>query len=403
MNVDRLPNVILLTDHLISFAHGTGASLLRHFAEYPKNKLLNLYLFDRGTARLARNIRCEPRRSIKYLFRLTYSLRNPIQARTVRDRLDRFAFSSAHLRKQIELLDFVPDVIYSVGCTNPAFELLFSLVHAYKGKVPVIHHFLDYLRYGSHVPDTVMQRLSPHLTEIWSLTENLSQEMKPLLERDIQIVRVLKCDIRPSYKTEHHEFNSDFKVVMTGNCWLPNLLSDISTAWRWVGEQLGGIGPIDWLCHPDSIAHVKKRGVQIGSEIQPRGHYLPEEQFYQELQQADMTIIAFNRELIPEGDYARFSLPSRITELANVGLPMFVAAGPQTETERYVKRTGIGVCALASNVDLFRKSLLDFIKNRELRAKCGMNARQLAVDEFDIQQYRTFLYGKLSSIAKSRN
>ncbi|NJP04814.1 MAG: hypothetical protein HC837_03870 [Chloroflexaceae bacterium] len=41
---EALPAVLVLTQSTISVAHGTGTVLMRHFANYPPARLLNVYI-----------------------------------------------------------------------------------------------------------------------------------------------------------------------------------------------------------------------------------------------------------------------------------------------------------------------------------------------------------------------
>ena len=156
--------------------------------------------------------------------------------------------------------------------------------------------------------------------------------------------------------------------------------------------------PIRWYCHPATIADLKARRIQIEPEIMYAG-FVPITHFLQQLQQADLGIVLFNREVVPENDYARFSLPSRMTEMATVGLPIFCAAGPETETKRYIESKGIGVCSLLSDSQQFRLDLLNFVQDSHRRSLCGMNARQLAINEFDLASYQRWFYQKLITTA----
>ena len=394
MNIERLPKVLVLTEDCISVAHGTGTSLLRHFTNYPEDKLFNVCWREVG----------EP------AFRNTYaveSLRSTILMRTSiflsrfikEPERHRFVLPQGSIRKQVEQVGFVPDIIYACCISLYGMQILSHLMADYDGEVPVLPHFLDYVRDRRGLVEATLKMVSPSMPEVWSLTQNIADEISNVLGRKVTVVRILQCEIPPSYKSIHHEFHSAFRAVMVGNCWPPSMLRDIQEAWRWVDVQLGGIPPIQWYCHPTTMTRAKEAGIQVGVEIQYGGFFLGDA-FFQKLREADIAIIPFNRERVPESDYARFSLPSRITELASVGLPMFFAAGPQTETERYVRQSGIGLCGLLSNAEQFRQSLLSFVKDKELRTQCGINARQLAVDEFDIQKYQKFLYDKLSELAR---
>lgn len=407
----KLPNIIVLTDVCISTAHGTGTTLLRHFAGYPAEKLLNIYWLTTGEPGFQNNvpvpikveqIRTESiparlwRRIIKYI---PLSNHPSVQV-SPPSRLD---ITMPPIRPLIEQQGFKPDIIYANCFGLHGLTVLAQLIQEYEGKLPVIQHFHDYQRYTEQQQlEDLLRTLSPHLHDVWALTPALAEEMTRVISREVKIVNTFRGDVPAQYKNQHYEFSQEFRAVIMGNIWLPALAHDLCEAWQWIGEALGGIQPIQWFCHPESIAYVPKygNGREVGPEIQ-YGGFFQGEALQEKLRQADISIIPFNREETPENDYARFSLPSRITETASAGLPMFVAAGSKTGTARYVTQHGIGVCAAPSNKEHFREALITFIKDQQLRAECGRRARTLAEQEFDIKKYRSWLYGKLSEFAQN--
>ncbi|NEO46636.1 MAG: glycosyltransferase [Moorea sp. SIO4A3] len=392
----RLPNVLVLTDCCISMNHGTGTSLLRHFSAYPENLGLNVYSFQGGEPAFQQYCRIRPKLLPGLLMKGV--VKSGIsQLNGFRNQLEILSFQKS-LRNKIEQSGFIPDIIYSTCYGFRGFIMLSKLASEYGSNMPIIQHFFDYQRHDNEAMSTLLKQLSPAITEVWSLTETMAEEVAEQMERPVELVRIFNCDLPETYKQTHRELTPDFKAVMVGNCWIPELLLDVRNAWHYLMEKISGLKPIRWYGHPATIAKLRKNKVQIEPEIEYVG-FLPTHDFFRQLQKADMAIIPFNREAIPENDYARFSLPSRITEMASVGLPIFCAAGPQTEIQRYIESKNIGVCSLPSNIEQFQNDLFCFMQNKEQRAFFGMNARKLAIDEFDIRQYQAWFYKKLTAVA----
>ena len=155
------------------------------------------------------------------------------------------------------------------------------------------------------------------------LQQDEFKTIKQQMEEAISLLRMLQSQqvsmqedqkkVPAQYKTEHREFDTDFTALMVGNIWRPDLLEDLSQAWDWAGKELGELRPIEWLCHPRAVESLRGAGIDLGSHIRYIG-YLPEAEFQEKLRDADMSIILLNREAHPETDYARFSLPSRISD-----------------------------------------------------------------------------------------
>ncbi len=372
-NTRAYPKAIVFTEENINSSQGTGIALLRHFKHYPQENLLNIFRmnFKEG--------------GIAFKNALHLSKSNPVR--------DILQWLDAH--------SFRPNIMYSTFYSIEGFRLINKLMCVTHLKLPVIQHFFDYFEEDKSLIESEIRELSPFFSEVWALNPTIAGCISKVLGREIPTVKIFHYEISDNnYKHEHQEFGPEFKSVMLGNIWLAPLLDDIRKAWNWIGKSIGNISPIHWYCHPGRIKFLESRGFKIGNEIAYQG-FVPEDELQVRLKNADMAIIPFNREKFPENNYARYSIPSRITEIANAGLPMFFAAGPNTDVWDFVENTGIGICSPPVDEIIFRESLLAFIKDRDLREKCGVCARKLAEREFDINKYRDFLYGKLMEIAKN--
>lgn len=378
-----LPNVLLFTPPCISQAHGMGMTLLRIFADYPPEKLCNVFKVYQGEPSLRNYLWIHPEKGVA-----PRQAHRPLRVDAVRKELDRTGF--------------VPDVLYAIGYDHLDMDIIVQLIRSYHLQLPTVQHFEDYYTRGKD--DEMKRKLANMgllLTEVWALNESLADEFEPVLARKIPLVNVFNCDIPTAIKTDHRPFSADFRAVMIGNVWTPDLLPELGEAWHWLGTRVNGLRPIEWYCHPAAIERIRKLNIPFEPHIR-YGGFLPDDRLFATLRDADIFVVVFNREETPEKDYARYSLPSRITEPASVGLPIFFAGGTQTGAGRYITGTGIGVASTPANVDQFRADLATFVQDAHLRARCGAQARALAEREFDVQKVRQFYQERLQRLARGR-
>jgi hypothetical protein len=133
------------------------------------------------------------------------------------------------------------------------------------------------------------------------------------------------CLITLTFKQDHRNVGADFTAVMLGNSHMPWVLDRLRAVWPEVRRQ-HGVGPIRWFAYPTSVLYVERAGVRVGPDIEYFG-YLSDRVLHEHLCAADLAIIPFNIADEPEYGYARYSIPSRLTEFLNAGLPVFAAAG----------------------------------------------------------------------------
>ena len=393
----QLPNVLVVTDNSISLKHGTGICLIKHFDAYSEHKLLNLYSLYEGKPAFNQHCRIRPK-LIPGLAMKLMALGRGDKAKEWQNRLEEFALQR-NLRGRIEKLGFTTDIIYAVCFGYRGLLLLKKIAKEYGEKVPIILHFFDYQPKDSEAVPALLRSLSPAISEVWALTSTMVEEISQQMNRSVDLVRIFHIDLPHIYKEVHRPLTADFQAVMIGNCWIPEMLTDIRRAWQYAKNKIGDLKPIQWYAHPSTIDKIRHSNIQFKPEIEYAG-FVPDNQFFQVLRQSDMGIIPFNRKDIPENDYARFSLPSRITEMASIGLPIFCAAGPHTELERYVRENGIGCCSLSSDMPQFQQDLLSFMENQQLRKECGRQARHLATQKFNLNNYQEWFYQKLVQVSK---
>ena len=132
--------------------------------------------------------------------------------------------------------------------------------------------------------------------------------------------------------------------IILGNSHMPHVLHHLRNVWEKLEASVEGLRPIQWYAYPTSVTYVKKAGVTFEPQIEYCG-FLNDDVLHEQLCEADFAIVPFNIHDKPEYPYARFSIPSRITEFVNAGLPIFAAAGKKTEACRFISGNGVGKCA----------------------------------------------------------
>ncbi len=385
-----LPNILILTTGCLSLAHGTGARLLYQFAPYPPQHLWNVFSGHQGEPALPQHLwvrrydrtwRSELRRWRRQFFRID----SPNRAIDIRD-----------IRAYLNRHQWHPDLIYATCLCRDDLEILHALLHQYHYTLPVIQHFLDW-----HPDDPnmvpLLRRLNPHLTQVWALTEAIQTDISHILERPVPVVSVFHCDIPAVYKQEHRPYDAHFRAVILGNCGYPEILDDLAQAWRTLAQTFPDLQPIHWYAHPHSWQYLQARHYTLPPAIQYRG-FIPATELMTKLSTYDLALIPFNRADTPESFYARYSNPSRITELASVGLPLCLLAGTGTAAAQYMQKNDLGLVVNPAHPEHLVTTLKLLLHDHQLRQTLGQKSRRFAEAHFDITQHRRFLWQTFSQI-----
>jgi hypothetical protein len=370
-----VPSVLVLTDDCVSPGHGTGAVLMRHLAEYPTDRLTHAYLRRKG----------DP------FWPSTYPL-------AINGRGESGSVSASTVAAQLRAKGQVPDVIYSNVFGEPGLEALAGLLEAL-GPVPVIQHFHDWLYADARAFERTLVTIAPHVTEFWAITDALAGRISQMAGRAVRTMNTFKCDIASSYKREHRDLDERFRVVMLGNSHMPWVLHHVRNVWRLIRGQVPGLAPIQWYAYPTSELYVREAGVEFEPEIEYYG-YLNARVLHEYLRAADLALVPFNISDTPEYHYAEYSVPSRITEFLNAGLPIVAAAGSGTETARFLTGHDIGVCAAIADEEKFAAILLDVMRSTTARLGLSRRARTFAEQRCDVRTYRQTLIKAFARVAR---
>ncbi len=386
------PNILILTTGCLSLAHGTGARLLNQFATYPPAHLWNVFAGFQGEPALPQHLwvrrydrdwRSELRRWRRKLLQIHL----PHRAKDMRD-----------IRSYLNRQKWYPDLIYATCLCRDDLEILAEILRQYHYKLPVIQHFLDW-----HPDDArmipLLQQLNPHLSQVWALTDVMQADISQILDRPVPVVSVFHCDLPTIYKQNHPPYNAHFRAVIMGNCGYTEILDDLAQAWRILAQEFADLQPIHWYAHPRSWQCLQERHYELPPEIQYQG-FIPQAELMVKLSGYDLALIPFNRCDQPESWYARYSNPSRLTELASVGLPILLLAGAGTAAAQYMVNNDLGVVVNPSDHPKFINTLKLLIESQELRQTLGQKSRRFAEAHFNVLEHRQFLYKTFAQLCQ---
>lgn len=354
--------ILLLTDDAISFSHGTGAVLLKILGNHPPSELAHGYL----------NRVSDP------------ALEQAYQIHTDPDAIDRLPVIDRFWR-QLAAIKFQPELIYANFYGLRGLRILHALLTRAPYLPPVIQHFQDLRPDSAGELLMLLRTMQPKLTRIWALTPTMARFLETQIGRQVEVFISFGAPLPARPRTIYRAFGPDFKAVMLGNVWLPEVVEDLRRAWRHLIMNRPGLGPIQWFGHPFALNHILQNGQVPGDEIRPMG-FAPN--LEDALVGADLAILPFNRKEPPENNYARFSLPSRLSELTMAGLPVFALACSGTTVWDFIHINRIGRCACPMNPARMSELLMEFAMDQDARTACGRNALSLAYAEFDIEKLR---------------
>lgn len=365
------PRILVLTEDSISPGHGIGAVLLRQFGGYPSDRLLHAYLRPTGEPFLPHSFR------VAALWESQGS-----------DRNERAALTAAELVTDLQMAHGRIDAVYSAFSSEAGLTFLAELLDVLPKTTPVVHHAHTLREDSDAALDALLRTLSPRITEFWAIGPALADRLREATHRDVIMMDTFSRGLAPTWKRDHREVDSTFKVVMLGNSHLPWTLDKLRRVWAEVRRHCG-IGPIQWLAYPTSLLHVTQAGVHLEPDIEYQG-YLNDRLLHEQLCSADLAILPFNIADAPECGYARYSIPSRLGELMNAGLPTFAAAGQHSELRRFITSHGIGRCSTLADTEQFTRDLLAFVRDASARRILGAAARNFALGQWGTRRDRLF-------------
>lgn len=376
------PTVLVLTDECISPSHGTGAVLLRHFATYPRERLMHGYLAVKGDSFLPHSFKVAPAAEIA--------------GAAATSRGGNTALSARELVAKLEAVHGPIEIVYSNFLGETGLTFLSELIDVLGPAVPVIHHVHDLIVKDDACYEALLASIAPRVSEFWAIGPGLADRVAQATKREVALMNTFSCRISPAFKQHYGDVDATFTAVMLGNSHLFHVLEGVRDAWAEVRRR-HGVGPIRWFAYPTSVLNVEGAGVRIDPHIEYYG-FLSDRILHEHLLAADLAIVPFNVTEDPEHDYARYSIPSRLTEFMNAGLPVFAAAGRNTEARRFIEHHGIGRCSTLADTRQFTRDLLDVVGSTATRRTLGTAARGYAERHCDVERYRARLLCRIGAL-----
>jgi hypothetical protein len=367
------PKVLLVTEAAIDVTHGTGIQLSRIFRTYPRSHILHA---------LPQNLGGGPFDYVEVAKASDLGVR-------VWNRLSQRFFGKAvhwtprFIPSSIEppVSRFNPDLVLGVVYTNNGLRLIKAVLEITRASHAILW-FQDLqlvAESDGSVPE--LQQILRDLNEIWTLSPVMSEWLEGAVGG---WPAHLRTRVQPHWCVpvfdQHHRANRSysptFRCVILGNIWDHRMISVTRDLWRECQNQIPGLAPIRWFCHESGIRRIMSEGVEsLGPEIEWLGEVV-ENRLHETLLNTDLAIIPFGTNA--NTDYARFSVPSKIGDLAAIGIPMVVIAGSRTATARHVTEYGVGELLTELRPSCWSLRLCEIIRSADERARLSTAALQYA-------------------------
>jgi hypothetical protein len=277
-----------------------------------------------------------------------------------------------------KLRSFKAEAVYSVACTPELVSLVAQL--AAELRLPVLQYFLDYQGFDRIGTSRCLRQLAELGDVIWALTDAIADDVARRCGRRPEVVAGF-CNEEGITASDKTVWGAPPRGVLAGNFWDIRLADFLRCVWAHCRELRQELFPLDWLADPSSVLQISKVGITVEPEIVPAGHYSGEE-YIRRLAQYDFAVVPFNVGGAADNDYARYSLPSRVTEMLTAGLPLFCLCSPDTPLAEYVRRHEVGVSVAGSNPEATARQLIRFAFDTESLRRLSQNAVRLARRNF---------------------
>lgn len=397
MKEKHFPNLLVQTNWSVSLAHGTGAVLLRQLKDYPKTKVANVFANFYSEAVLDKSLWLQMQDDLRAkLLYFAYPIKQVIKGEKVTE-----GCFYKEARKGLMRINFSPQVLYANVVKHCDLMIIAELRKHIE--MPTLLYFQDYFGKGESeqfFADLKSILQDKQTREFWALTPEIADDIETRIGIRAKVVNNQHIEITEKKKQNFSQFDKDFQIVIMGTIYSVSMLNKIKELWRALREALPELSAIKWYAHPKSIDKIKIMNASLGQEIEYAG-FFQGEALNKKLLEADMTLIPVNSEASAQDNIAKYSLPSRISELAALGIPMFVLASPDTATAGYVRRTQIALCETPSNLEACKAKLIAFIQTSKMREEFSQRARHYAEQNLDIKVYREELYNKFIELWQS--
>jgi hypothetical protein len=387
------PKILLVTEAPIDATHGTGIQLSRIFRTYQPSLILHALPEGLGggpfdCVKVAKasdlGVRAWNRLSQRFLGRAVHWT-------------PRFIPSSI----EPSVSRFNPDLVLGVVYTNNGLRLMKAVLEITRASRAILW-FQDLqlvAESDGSVPE--LQQILSDLNEIWTLSPVMSEWLEGAVGG---WPAHLRTRVQPHWCVpvfdRHHRANRSysptFRCVMLGNIWDPRMMSVTRELWRECQVQIPGLAPVQWFCHESGVRRIMSEGVEFGPEIEWLGEVV-ENRLRETLLNADLAIIPFGTNA--NTDYARFSVPSKIGDLAAIGIPMVVIAGSRTATARHVTEYGVSELLTELTPSCWSVRVCEIIRSADERARLSTAALRYADQYLSQNKFRNQILEDLRRVA----
>lgn len=399
-----IPRVLLVSDSSLTLLQGTGARLLQHFSQFPKDNVLNFYTEVCGEEELSHSayefqLKCPPRLLNGLLRRLLPG----VHLKVVRH------LSLCFWKSLIErvLSDFQPQVVYVVPFREDGLILADAVLRSVSDTVPVVVHLFDWLpRFSEKHLWNFFRRFSRSADECWALGTALAKEASKHSRSECKVVQIFHGTNPSHFHCPRNVPPEQLKCVLVGNVWSKEPFYMLSEAWGILQARYPGLPAIQWYCSEWTLSNCW-RGAALREDSRvigkvEHGGFFTGSEFEARLAAADFAVIPFST---PETDampYARFSIPSRITEFGQIGLPHVAVTSSGTGLGRFYSEAEFGITENRSP-ELLAKKIDHLMTSFETRVEESERMRRYAEANFSLEKYQEFLRGTFNRLIKEKS
>jgi hypothetical protein len=376
------PKVLLVTEAAIDVTHGTGIQLSRIFRTYQPSRILHALPeglgrgpFDWVEVAQASDlgVRAWNRLSQRFLGRAV-----PWTPRFIPNSIEP------------SVSRFDPDLVLGVVYTNYGLRVMKAVLEIARASRAVLWFQDLQLVADSDGSFPELQQILRDVNEIWTLSPVMSEWLEGAVGG---WPAHLRTRVQPhwcvpvfdQYHRANRSYSPTFRCVMLGNIWDPRMMSITRELWRECQDQIPGLAPVQWFCHESGVRRIMSEGVEFGPEIEWLGEVV-ENRLRETLLNADLAIIPFGTNA--NTDYARFSVPSKIGDLAAIGIPMVVIAGSLTATARHVTEYGVSELLTELTQNCWSTRVCEIIRSADERARLSTAALQYADQYLSQNKFR---------------
>lgn len=388
----------MFTEDCINRSHGTGALLLRYFDGYPTQMLSNLFLNRRGEPEWDASVevpRDPPHRSsLPRGLDIATRAYNALASRVPQCRLPLLQ-RPPRIHAIAPALRFAPDLLFSSAFSVAGLEAVSRLIEELPRDIPLIQQFFDFLPSASIGFSSRLSLVVRRASLLWAVTPALAAEVHRRTGRRVDVVPSLHTALPVPQKLLHREAGIDFDAVVVGNFLMKDGAVLLDRIWGECRKEVHGLGPIHWFAHERSYTAI--RTTLEGNLVW--GGFLNPSDLEARIAQADLSVVVTNIGEFAGDDFARYSLPTRITEPLAAGVPLFAIASPDTAVSGLIREHNVGdVSSLSSSRPALRP-LINLVRDRQRRATMGDNALRYAASNMDVRAYRNSLLAAFDELA----